>query len=106
LNSVLPNWVRIYVPKGSQLVAFEGVEDKTEPYEDLGKSVFAGLFKLRPEGVSKVTVKYRLPFKAKDNYQMLIQKQPGVDAPLYITRLNKFEDELYLKMDKEYKIKL
>ncbi|MEK7061412.1 MAG: DUF4012 domain-containing protein, partial [Patescibacteria group bacterium] len=79
LNSVLPNWVRIYVPKGSTLISFDGVEDKAEPYEDLGKTVFAGYFKLRPEGVSKLTIKYKLPIKAKSGeVNLLIQKQPGL----------------------------
>lgn len=107
LNSVLPNWVRIYVPKGSELLAFEGVEDKAEPYDELGKTVFAGFFKLRPEGLAKVTVKYRLPFKVDGNeYKLLIQKQPGTDAPLYIIAHGKQEEELFLKTDKEFKFKI
>src|SRR5260221_2300776 len=42
LNSVLPDWMRIYVPKGSQLISIDGLEEKADPYEDLGKTVFAG----------------------------------------------------------------
>src|SRR4029078_2793344 len=49
LNSILPSWVRIYVPKGSTLTSIDGVEDKVAPYEDLGKTVFAGLYRLRPQ---------------------------------------------------------
>lgn len=104
LNSVLPNWVRIYVPKGSQLLAFEGVEDKADAYEDLGKTVFAGFFKLRPQGVSKVTVKYKLPFKAKRGLTLLVQKQPGTDSPLYRTKIGRREDEFFLNTDKEIKL--
>ena len=63
LNSVLPNWVRIYVPKGSELIEFNGVEEKQEVYEEFGKTVFAGFFNLRPQGVAKITLKYKLPFK-------------------------------------------
>ncbi|KKQ83292.1 MAG: hypothetical protein UT06_C0024G0012, partial [Candidatus Woesebacteria bacterium GW2011_GWA1_38_8] len=37
LNSVLPNWLRIYVPKGSELISFEGPEEKAQPYEEFGK---------------------------------------------------------------------
>ncbi|KKR14585.1 MAG: hypothetical protein UT44_C0056G0007 [Candidatus Levybacteria bacterium GW2011_GWA1_39_32] len=80
LNSVLPDWVRIYVPKGSTLISFDGVEDKATPYEEFGKTVFAGFFKLRPEGVSKLTIKYKLPIKAKGEVNLLIQKQPGLDS--------------------------
>ncbi len=106
LNSVLPNWVRVYVPKGSALIAAEGLEKKQDPYEDLGKTVFAGYFQLRPEGVSKVTFKYKLPIKFSKEYKLLIQKQPGTDGPLYTINLGKHEEEFYLRTDKEIKIGL
>jgi hypothetical protein len=104
LNSVLPTWVRVYVPKGSQLIVAEGLEAKQDSYEDLGKTVFAGFFQLRPEGVSKVTFKYKLPFKVSGQYNLLIQKQPGTDGFLYTINLGKHTEELYLKTDKEIKI--
>lgn len=106
LNSVLPDWVRIYVPKGSTLISFDGVEDKAAPYEDLGKTVFAGYFQLRPEGVSKLTLKYKLPIKVKGEVDLLIQKQPGLDAPLYTITSGRNNDEFFLKSDKEIKIRL
>ena len=106
LNSVLPTWVRVYVPKGSILVTSEGLEAKQEPYEDLGKTVFAGFFQLRPEGVAKVTFQYKLPFKVSKNYKLLIQKQPGTDGFLYSINLGRHEEEFYLKTDKEIKIGL
>lgn len=106
LNSVLPNWVRIYVPKGSQLISSDGLEDKAEPYEDLDKTVFSGLFQLRPEGVAKVTFKYKLPQKFSKTFNLFIQKQPGTDAPLYTVTLGKFEEEFLLRQDREIKIKI
>jgi len=106
LNEVLPNWVRIYVPKGSELITFEGVEDQEEPYEEFGKTVYAGFFKVRPQGVAKVIVKYKLPFKVGDEYLMYIQKQPGKDDPLYITKIGKQEDENLLLTDKVFKYKI
>ncbi len=106
LNSVLPNWVRIYVPKGSTLISFEGAEAKAEPYEEFGKTVFAGYFQLRPEGVSKLTLRYKLPIKAKGEIDLLIQKQPGLDAPLYTIISGKTEEEFFLKTDKEINVKL
>jgi len=106
LNSVLPTWVRVYVPKGSQLISSEGLEAKADPYEDLGKTVFAGYFQLRPEGVSKVTFKYKLPFKVSGQYNLLIQKQPGTDGFLYTVNLGNHTEEFYLKEDKELTIGL
>ena len=107
LNSVLPNYVRIYVPKGSELISFDGVEDKYEPYEEFEKTVFPGFFQLRPEGITKVTVKYKLPFKiVNGEYKLFIQKQPGTDAPLYTISIGKLEEELFLRTDKELKFKI
>jgi len=106
LNSVLPNWVRVYVPKGSELISFEGVEDKEDPYEEFDKTVFAGYFELRPEGVAKVTLKFKLPFGKSDDLKLLIQKQPGTDSPLYRMNIGKSEEEFFLKTDKELKIRM
>lgn len=106
LNSVLPDWVRVYVPKGSELISFEGVEDKVDPYEHLGKTVFAGYFELRPQGVVKITLKYRLPYKADKKLNLLIQKQPGIDGPLYTVKAGKKTEEFYLKEDKELDLKI
>lgn len=106
LNSVLPTWVRVYVPKGSQLITSEGLDAKADPYEELGKTVFAGYFQLRPEGVSKVTFKYKLPFKVTGAYKMLIQKQPGTDGFIYTINLGKHFEEFKLTTDREIKIEL
>jgi len=106
LNSVLPTWVRVYVPKGSTLITSEGLEAKQDPYEDLGKTVFAGYFQLRPQGVSKVTFQYKLPFKVSKSYNLLIQKQPGTDGFLYTVNVGRHTEEFYLKTDKELKIAL
>jgi hypothetical protein len=106
LNSVLPTWVRVYVPKGSTLITSEGLEAKQNPYEDLNKTVFAGYFQLRPEGVSKVTFEYKLPFKVSGNYNLLIQKQPGTDGFLYTVNLGSYTQEFYLKTDKSLTIGL
>ena len=106
LNSILPSWVRIYVPKGSTLTSLDGLEDKSEPYEEFGKTVFAGLYRLRPQGVSKVTIKYKLPFKATGELKMLIQKQAGTDSPTYSVQVGKQLEEFQLTTDKELKFKL
>ena len=106
LNSVLPTWVRIYVPKGSTLVASSGLEAKQNPYEDLGKTVFAGYFQLRPQGVAKVTFEYKLPFKVKGQYKLLIQKQPGANSYSYTMNVNGNQQEFNLATDKEIRVGL
>lgn len=101
LNSVLPNWVRIYVPKDSELISLKGLEDVKDPYEELGKTVYSGYFELRPLGVTKVIVKYKLPFKVQEEYKLFIQKQPGKLAPLHLINLGKESRELLLTEDGE-----
>ena len=78
LNATLRNWIRVYVPKGSQLISFEGSEMKVETYNDLDKTVFEGFLKVQPQGFAKATVKYSLPSNINSNdYSLMIQKQAG-----------------------------
>lgn len=100
LNSVLPNWTRIYVPKGSEVIEVEGFDKTKESYEEFGKTVIAGGFELRPEGVRKVTVTYKLPFKV-DDYEIFIQKQPGKDMSLYSIEVGKQLEEFFLSTDRK-----
>ncbi len=106
LNSPLPTWTRIYVPKGSKLIDISGFEEKVEPYEELGKTVFAGGFTLRPQGVIKIKLTYMVPVKMKGEYKILIQKQPGTDMPLSTLTLSKQREEFFLNTDKEIKLKI
>jgi len=78
LNAQYKDWVRIYVPKGSELVDSKGTLSKLTTNEDLGKTVFEGLMTVRTEGVGTLTVTYKLPVKATNGeLPVLIQKQPG-----------------------------
>lgn len=106
LNSVLPNWTRVYVPEGSELVSAEGFDDSAEVYDELGKTVFAGGFELRPQGVQKITLVYKLPYTVNDQYNLFVQKQPGKDSPLYSVEVGNQKQESFLKTDKEYTFRI
>ncbi len=106
LNSLLPSWVRIYVPKGSTLISVDGLDAKVDPYEDLGKTVFAGAYTLRPQGVQKITLKYKLPFNVKGEYKVLVQKQPGIDSITSTVNVGRQTQDLILKTDQEFKFKI
>lgn len=101
LNSVLPNWTRIYIPKGSEVVDVSGFEERAEVYDELGKTVIAGGFELRPQGVVKISLVYKLPFKIDKKYSLFIQKQPGKDLPLYTINYGRQTEEFFLKTDRE-----
>ncbi|HWA51974.1 MAG TPA: DUF4012 domain-containing protein [Patescibacteria group bacterium] len=107
LNSVLPSWLRIYVPKGSTLISIDGLDNKQAPYEDLGKTVFAGSYSLRPLGVVTITVKYKLPFKAANGqYNLFVQKQSGVESIMETVKVGRQEQDTFLKSDQEFKFKI
>ncbi|HUV71641.1 MAG TPA: hypothetical protein VMW25_01395, partial [Clostridia bacterium] len=112
LNGLYRDWIRLYVPQGSQLLEMTGSEIKAEAYEELGKSVFEGFFgnqyPLRPQSSSKVSFKYKLPFKVKkgDQYRLLIQKQAGVEKYEMVVDFNGQKQEFELRGDKELKWQL
>src|SRR3989344_766419 len=109
LNAVLRDWVRIYVPKGSTLVDSQGSEVKMKTYDELGKTVFEGFLTVRPKGIAKLTVTYKLPFKLAENSNLplLIQKQPGLPAqPHKISLGGKTIEEFSLASDKTLNLKV
>ena len=87
LNGLYRNWFRFYVPRGSRLIKMTGSEVKPQAYEELGKTVFEGFYgdkyPLYPQGSTRVTVEYELPFKIDKKLKLLIQKQPGTREPEY-----------------------
>ena len=87
LNAPLRNWVRLYVPKGSKLIAFDGSSMKVQTYDDLGKTVFEGFLIVNPMGLAKINVTYTLP-STVDGSTLLIQKQSGVEGQKYEVSLN------------------
>lgn len=87
LNAPLRNWVRLYVPKGSKLISFEGSSMKVQTYEESDKTVFEGFLIVNPMGLAKINVSYTLP-SAVDSSRLLIQKQAGVEGQKYKVSLN------------------
>lgn len=106
LNSVLPNWTRVYVPLGSELIDVSGFDDPGKTYEENGKTVFSGGFELRPEGVKKITITYKLPMKFENQYRLYIQKQPGKHKPLYSIEVGKNTEEFFLLTDKKLEFEI
>lgn len=107
LNATLRDWIRVYVPKGSELISSQGSEVKVTSSTDLGKTVFDGFLTVRPLGTATYTLKYRLPFKlAKGSpLPILIQKQPGTDKNEYTTKINGREiSKIQLDQDSEIKL--
>lgn len=102
LNGLFRDWLRVYVPKGSVLIEAKGFETGQATGEDLGKTVFEGFFTLTPLNVKTITLKYKLPFKVKSTYNLMVQKQGGTKDFIYKTKINgKNSPEFVLKADVE-----
>jgi hypothetical protein len=100
LNGLFRDWLRIYVPKGSQLIESRGFETGETTGEDLGKTVFEGFFTLAPLNVKSIMLKYKLPFKVLSPYKILVQKQGGAKDFIYKTKINgKNQQEFILNAD-------
>lgn len=109
LNGLYRDWFRLYVPKGSTLIEMTGSEVAPETKEELGKTVFEGFYgdklPLRPQSMTKVSFKYKLPFKVEKDkpYKLLIQKQAGVEKYDINVDFNGKKQEFELREDKELK---
>lgn len=105
LNGVFRDWLRVYIPKGSQLVETTGFETGQATGDDLGKTVFEGFFTLTPLNTKTITLKYKSSAQKTSPYKLLIQKQAGAKDFFYqITVNGKAQPELKLNSDKELSI--
>ena len=108
-NPGFRDWVRVFVPKGSELLSSKGSQNEVLASEDLGKTVFEAFHVVRPGGFSTLQFEYKLPFKYKKDasYPLLIQKQPGTDGFRYRISLNgKKIQEFLLQTDQKLELKV
>ena len=109
LNALYRDWIRLYVPQGSELLDSSGSETTVNTYEELDKTVFEAFYgdqsPLRPEGKAQVMFKYKLPFKVdqEQGYKLLIQKQPGTYGYEYTVSYDGQQKTFALLTDQEIK---
>jgi len=81
------DFVRLFVPAGSTLLATTGLDETWPVYTVHGKTQFSGYFELPSHQSRTITFRYCIPptVDAGARYTLLIQKQPGTAAtPLTI----------------------
>jgi hypothetical protein len=104
------DWVRVYVPAGSQVISVEGSEDGTSSNfdEGLNKLHINGYLELGPGESKEIVFKYRLPASAvaADKYMLTIQKQAGIDREVHNVTVNGETKEIDLFKDTEVEFKL
>lgn len=106
LNATNRNYVRVYVPAGSKLLSFSGGELTPETTEEFGKTVYDNFVLTKPLSTSVLEFVYELPFKVQkgEDYQMLIQKQAGMEKVESMVKVNGQEERFELRTDKELKL--
>lgn len=85
-------YTRVYVPKGSELISWQGamendridIPGQVDVYEELDKTVFGAFISVEPQEGGKLIFEYKLPKRIQNqlkgnNYQLIFQKQPGVE---------------------------
>lgn len=86
------NYVRVFVPLGSELLGAEGIEGDVHIGEEAGKETFGVLLVVPPKEERTICLTYRLPMNVvgsqgdKTVYRLTVQKQAGTEnVPLTIT---------------------
>lgn len=74
------NYLRVYVPFGSQLLSVEGVTETETLADEHGKTVFAAFFVVPAGETHTIRFNYRIPKLDGDEYRLLVQKQAGTKA--------------------------
>ena len=63
LNATLNDWLRLYLPPGSELIDIQGLEEEASVYEEAGYTVIDGFFKLEPLGLARIRATYQVPYQ-------------------------------------------
>lgn len=107
LNAINRDYVRFYVPKGSQLISSKGSESQVSTTQDLDKTVFEAFIQVRPQNSRKLEIEYSVPYNPKEKYQLMIQKQPGAKDFHYKIKLNgRGVADFDLEQDREFSFSL
>ena len=75
------NFVRIYVPAGSDLVGIDGIEADSQliQHGEGNSEVFGGYLIVRPGEEKRITLQYRLPATLRpESYTLVLRKQAGI----------------------------
>ena len=75
------DWLRIYLPQGSQPVRLSGADEPAEVYQESGRTVVATSFLLESGQARQIQLLYRPGLPVPSNrYVVFIQKQAGTEA--------------------------
>ncbi|MDO8498812.1 MAG: DUF4012 domain-containing protein [bacterium] len=105
LNGILRDYVRVYVPIGSELLSSKGSDDPVNKIDDeaLNKTYFEAFVVVRPQNSRTLSLEYTTPLKVSGkDYSLFIQKQPGAKDHKYVVKVNgSKKSEFDLTTDKQ-----
>lgn len=103
------DWIRLYVPIGTELIAVEGSENSALNMTDQerNKVWYSGYIELGPGETKEMTFKYYLPseFIGDSEYVLNIQKQSGIDSEKHTVVFGGEMKEINLTKDTVVKLK-
>lgn len=102
LNSTLNDWLRIYLPLGSELIEIQGISNEANVYEENGLTVIDGYFSLEPLGLAKIKLSVSVPYTDAVNYNLKMWKQGGIDPVPVLIDVTGGEEQLLLDKDLNY----
>lgn len=102
LNATLNDWLRLYLPPGSELIEIQGLEEKEQIYDEEGYTVIDGFFKLEPLGLARIRLTYQVPYQDQENYNLRLWKQGGIDPVPVLIEVTGGEEELLMDQDLSY----
>jgi hypothetical protein len=81
------DYVRVYLPEGSDLVQVEGADGPIEVYQESGRTVVGIFLLLETGGARQIAMRYHPKLASlNQSYALLVQKQPGTGSlPLRVS---------------------
>jgi len=106
LNAAMPDWNRIYLPKGAKLIKSEGYKPGTVKQDVIGEfSVIDGEFTLQPLSQIKIIVEYSVPYTDTTTYKVKLWKQGGVTQVGQLMDVNGNQEQFDMTQDMIYQAK-
>ncbi len=106
LNAPMPDWNRIYLPKGARMTNSVGYKPGTVKQSDVGDfTVIDGEFTLDPMSQVKIEVDYTVPYTDTTTYKVQLWKQAGVDSVTELMDVNGNQEQFNMVQDMVYTAK-
>jgi len=91
-NDCYWDYLRLYVPLGSELLSSEGITETEVLPDEAGRTVWGSLIVVPAAASHTVRLRYRLPDLETGRYLLYVQKQAGTEAVPLLVRVVAPED--------------